>query len=254
MFAKISGNGPDVILAHGLGATHYSWRDTVDALSPHFRTHALDLAGFGKSDRPTPFSDTMSDQAKAVISYIRENEIASVRLVGHSMGGGVCCYIAEQLLKDGNVTIDQLVLVSAVVYPPRAGAFQIEGIDAGKTASLARALLELGYHDKAAITDEQVEAYGVNFSSWDRIKTFLAHAANLGKIAELAGFYSTLPIKTLVIWGRDDPILDVTKFGKRVDGELPNSRLEIIEACGHTAHEEQPDETNRLISEFLLGM
>ena len=62
------GARPPVVLVHGLGASLFSWRDVVQALSPNFTTYAVDLLGFGGSLH-TGFPYTIAAQAQAVADF-----------------------------------------------------------------------------------------------------------------------------------------------------------------------------------------
>ena len=108
------------------------------------------------------------------------------------------------------------------------------------------------YFDPSAITAEQIDAY------YNRLRTENA----LGALTSIGRSVSTLSaeeyalripeiqVDTLVIWGRDDawiPLKDGFKFKEA----LPNATLEVIPFCGHVPQEEKPEETARLIVEFL---
>src|SRR3712207_1066417 len=83
------GEGPDVLLIHGLGGAKSSFLDTAAALSENYRVHALDLPGFGSSSTPTtaPYNARyFADQVRQVMDAL---DIESAHLVGTSMGGRV---------------------------------------------------------------------------------------------------------------------------------------------------------------------
>src|SRR6201991_816127 len=90
------GEGPDMLLIHGLGATKASFFDTAAALSRHYRVHALDLPGFGGSSKPliAPYGPDFA--AKAVIGMMDALDIERAHLVGNSMGGRVAIEVGLQ--------------------------------------------------------------------------------------------------------------------------------------------------------------
>src|SRR6201991_1083552 len=83
------GEGPDVLLLHGLGSTKASFFETAAALSRDYRVHALDLPGFGGSSKPSTAPYGAPYFAKAVIGAMDAMEIEQAHLVGNSMGGRV---------------------------------------------------------------------------------------------------------------------------------------------------------------------
>jgi pimeloyl-ACP methyl ester carboxylesterase len=282
MYVDVRGKGPDTVLIHGLGATHYSWRDTVEALETSSTTHAVDLPGFGQSDRRTGF--TMEQRAKDVLAYVEANDLTNIRLVGHSMGGGVCCYMVNALRGQTAIHIERLVLIGAVAFAPGPSDFdiptqespietaatdeQLQGWIPMPPGTVEKAgqllgwvpsrpevtaywLLKQGYHDDSKITAGQVTTYAKNFSIPDGMISLIGHAAHLGDIKGFDANYPDFDVPTLVVWGEKDPILPLDEFGRPLDDILPDSDLKIIPNCGHTPHEECPTETIPAIVDFL---
>src|SRR3954451_15600688 len=90
------GEGPDVLLLHGLGGAKSSFFDTAAALSQRYRVHALDLPGFGGSSKPATAPYGAPYAAKAVIGAMDALGIERAHLVGNSMGGRVAIEIGLQ--------------------------------------------------------------------------------------------------------------------------------------------------------------
>src|SRR4051812_33694936 len=100
-FDKKNGSGAAVVLIHGLGASLFSWRDTVEALSPRFTTYAVDLLGFGESPAPAGFACTAEAQAQEVAKFMTAQGLSNPIIIGHSMGGSVCLYLAQRAGQSG---------------------------------------------------------------------------------------------------------------------------------------------------------
>jgi pimeloyl-ACP methyl ester carboxylesterase len=100
------GSGPPVVLIHGLGASAFSWKQTIPALSPHFTTYAVDLLGFGRSSpAPAGFDFTVPAQAEAVRAFMQEQHLPEpIIIIGHSMGGSVCLELAAQANRGASPT------------------------------------------------------------------------------------------------------------------------------------------------------
>ncbi|MEM9059200.1 MAG: alpha/beta fold hydrolase [Pseudomonadota bacterium] len=253
-----TGSGPDVVLLHGLGATHASWTRTVQELSD-YRCHAVDLPGFGESwPPPAAYRTTIAEQAEIVVDYLNANKIASVRLVGHSMGGGVCLHIAEQLAKAG--TSDRVAeiafvapaLVAAQVFTSLSASFTGGAQEPGTL--IAKALLKRIYFDWESVDDidAYAAAYGVNFTL-ERTASLTAHTINLGVNSNFALNFSSYEWPMLLFWGDDERVVEKTYNGSDL-GELRNAEVEEIERCGHVPHEEHPGEVNPKIKAFFDGL
>ncbi|HET9228778.1 MAG TPA: alpha/beta hydrolase, partial [Thermoanaerobaculia bacterium] len=91
-----AGSGEPVILLHGFGASTYSWRHVIPALAATFRVVAIDLNGFGYTQRPRTFeSYTREGQTDLVLRVMDKLGIESAHLMGHSYGGGLSLFLAS---------------------------------------------------------------------------------------------------------------------------------------------------------------
>jgi pimeloyl-ACP methyl ester carboxylesterase len=256
-FDTIKGSGPAVVLIHGLGASSFSWRDTVAALSGRFTTYAVDLLGFGKSAAPAGFAYTAKAQADAVLDFINaQHFLKPVTLIGHSMGGGVCLYLANQAAQ-GKLSLSQMVLVAPVASPPTSKGQDASALEAGAEIPgfgqlLAKKVLEQAYADPKRITPGQISGYAKGLSSRDQIHAFAMHSKNLEQISFTPLQLAQIKFKTRIIWGEDDPFLKpAATLGEALRKALPNAELELIKDCGHIPQEERPTETNKAIDDFL---
>lgn len=250
MYFDKRGSGPAVVLIHGLGAYSFSWRDTVAALSGHFTTYAVDLLGFGQSAAPSGFAHTAEAQAVAVADFIKAQGLSNPVVIGHSMGGAVCLYLATQA---GAPSLKKMVLLAPVTSPPKpsAGGTTITpsaGMDL-PTALVTRVLYK-AYAVDTRITAPQIAGYAKGMSSISQQEAFGAHTSNLSLVSFSASKLGGVKIKTLIIWGEEDEILCI-KRGDELQRALPDAKLERIKSCGHIPHEEKPKETNDLIANFL---
>ena len=106
------GNKRHILFIHGLGASSLIWRDIPQALSEQFHTIAVDLIGFGKSDKPPELEYTIRYFSQFIKSFLRQIEIndnEKIIIVGHSLGG----YIAAEYAIENKDQIDKLVLIDS---------------------------------------------------------------------------------------------------------------------------------------------
>src|SRR5205809_7955635 len=113
VFAITLGQGPDVVLLHGNPASTYSWRKVLEPLAARHRVHAIDLPGFGFSDKPADASYDIGWLTTAVLGYLDAERIPRAVFVGNSMGGAVATETA--IVEPGRVVA--LVLLGAAGLP-----------------------------------------------------------------------------------------------------------------------------------------
>lgn len=112
--AKVAGAGVPTLLIHGASVEHNSWRTwekNIDALAKVVRVYALDLLGYGESDKPEPRLDARGE-AKALSELCDAEKFGRANLIGLSWGGGIAQIIATTVPE----RVNKLVLVDSS-YP-----------------------------------------------------------------------------------------------------------------------------------------
>lgn len=256
-----SGEGPPVLMLHGLGATKASFLPTVTALAESHRVIAMDLPGFGDSCKPLRGAYDAAFFADAAVAVLDALRIERAAVVGNSMGGRAAIEVG--LLYPERV--ERLVLLAPSLawlrsrrwatplrfVPPKLGAIQpaprrvVEGI--------VRRVVPGARDDwTAAGVDEFLRAY---FDPRGRA-AFYASARNiyLEEPHGPDGFWSrlaTLEPESLFVWGHQDGLVPIG-FARHVERVLPNARhLELD--CGHVPQLEAPEQTHRAMTRFLAG-
>jgi pimeloyl-ACP methyl ester carboxylesterase len=248
--------GPAVVLIHGFGGSTFTWRHTVPALTAAgYRVIALDLRGFGLSDKAFEVDYSHAAQADFVVAALDELRVDQAILVGHSLGGSVSLHLAER--HPGRVR--GLVLVAAAARWGEAVDGRVFGLsaDLGRAAAVwpvqwwARFGLRLYFSPQRlaevqrsayvvtdVVTPEVERAYGqiVELRDWD--------AALLGVVRDsgrntLAGDPSAITAPAHLIWGEGDPWIPVER-GRALAAAMPGSRLSILPGLGHLPMEEDP--------------
>ena len=255
-----SGKGKPIVFIHGLGASSYTWHKIAPELAKTNRVIAIDLKGFGQSDKPLDNRYSIFDQAKLVEDFLKRSGLRGVTLVGHSYGGGVALAVALNQMDAGNRQIEKLVLIDSVAYrQPLPFFFQV--LRTPLIGELGMSLvppevqmthaLSIAYYKNEKVTEETVNHYASALHS-EGGRHALFHTINSldpEKAEEFSHRYRGLRTPALLLWCEHDKIVPL-KFGKRLYNDLPDARIEVIEDCGHIPHEEQPDETLRAIQSF----
>ncbi len=254
--------GTIVILLHGIGDAVETWGSNISALAEHHRVYALDLVGFGHSDKPS-IQPSLSFGAQFVSDFMETQHIERISLIGNSMGGAISLQFALQFPDK----LERLVLESGAslgkeITPVfRLFSIPLIGECLTRPSHWGTAwLLKQVAHDPALITDEMVELYYQLSSLPGAQKSFLS-AMRVGVnflgqrpqfVRSILDHLGKITRPTLIIWGQQDRIIPVAHAQVARD-RIPNAELHILDSCGHGPHFEHPEEYNRLVLEFLAG-
>ena len=259
--AMDAGAGEPVVLLHGLGATKASFLPTVAALAPDHRVVAIDLLGFGDSDKPIAAAYDARFFARSVEALLDALELERAHLVGNSMGGRVA-------LEAGLRTperIGRLVLLAPSLAwlrrPPWAALLRFTRPELGLLQPAPRRMVEGVVHRllpdgaegwTAAGVDEFLRSYLTRRGR----AAFYAAARNIPLEAPHGpdGFWTrlaSLEPPALFVWGRADRLVPF-EFAGHVRRVLP--RAEHLELpCGHVPQLERPGVTHEAMRAFLSG-
>jgi pimeloyl-ACP methyl ester carboxylesterase len=258
------GQGREVLLIHGLGATKASFYDTAAALSQDgYRVHALDLPGFGSSSKPATGPYTARWFADTVVDLMDRLMIDRAHIVGNSMGGRVALEVA---LREPERVGALALLCPAVAFVKR-GYHPIVRIARPELAFLPhkfrRAMVSSTFHglfhDTDAldpyVSDVVIDEFQRLYASPSARFAFLSAARNiyLDKPFGKHGFYprlADLERPALFVWGSHDTLIP-PGFKRHVAEWLPRAEQIVLDGCGHVPQVERPDQTNGLIRRFL---
>ena len=262
-FVVDAGEGPPIVLLHGLGATNASFLPTLHELSRDYRVIAPDLPGFGDSGKPLRayHAGFFAKWAKGLLDALG---LERAHFIGNSMGGRIALELALRhpervdrlaLLAPAVAfrKLRQLVPVVRILRPelgvlpmivPRASVIQ------GTRRLFARSSrLEAAWYQAAA--DEFLRVFAMPRG---RIAFFsAAREIYLDEPFGRRGFWSRLEKlerPALFVWG-DCDFLVPAAFARHVERSLPRVRSVILQNCGHVPQFEQPEITHRLVREFL---
>ncbi len=258
-----TGRGKPLILIHGLGASSYTWRKITPELAKTHRIIAIDLKGFGQSDKPLDERYSIFDQARLIQDYVTRNKLRGATLVGHSYGGGVALAVALGLMDGGQDNIEKLILIDSVAYrQPLPFFFRVLrtpligeiGLSLVPPEVQMERALSIAYHEDGKITPEIVRHYADALYSEGGRHALLRTIDNLdpAQADRISHRYKDLKLPTLVLWCEHDKIVPL-RIGKRLAFEIPNANIDVIEDCGHIPHEEKPEETLNSVKAFLRG-
>ena len=254
-----TGDGPPLLLIHGYLGSHSAWDEAVDGLSPHFRTIAPDLPGFGESEKPPAarYPYNVDVFAESLVDLVAALDLGRIAVCGHDLGGAVALMMAARHPS----VVERLVLVDPIVYPHKADLFSrlalapIVGPIAFKQLA-GPGIFGAFFRRRSYATSEGAPAEKVPrlFEAFNAPAAREAAYATLESLADTRTLVALLPrvhAPALVVWGRNDRLLPL-EHGRRLARELPNARLEIVEA-GHSPHEEAAGAFAEAARAFLVG-
>ena len=266
------GTGPPLLLVHGLGSSAaVEFYYNLEALAAHHQVLAVDLPGFGQSDKP-PLEYTIDLFVKVLRHFLASLKVERTAVMGVSMGGRV----ALGLALDAPACVERLVLVDAlgVGQPRPVLAYRLlltRGLGEFTLSGTAGALRRMNPNTIRRFWGWYLRRPGSvdTILSDDRISnhrrllsTPAYRAAYLSALRSIAGTrrlrdgvvvehrLSELRMPTLLIWGRHDHIFPAA-HAESARGRISGSRVEIFEGSGHTPQMEEPERFNRLVLDFL---
>ncbi len=256
-----AGEGHPLIMIHGSGPGATGWSNfsrNIEVLAKNFRVLALDMPGWGESD---PCTKETLDHVGATIEFMDAIGLDKAALVGNSMGGIVALAVAV----DHPDRVSHVITMGPGSSPtPRlfsAGDGPTEGLKylqqayRTPTPEAMEALVNIMVYDKTFATPELCKARSDAANACpDHLSNFLDMLSKGGPVNRWAPMdqLMKMQIPALLIHGRDDRVVPY-EHSLVLCAHIPNSRLVLMNRCGHWAMIEHADEFNRLVTDFVLN-
>lgn len=247
-----------LLFIHGLGSSADRWLDIPDALSLYFHTVAIDLPGFGGSDKPSDMNYTIeafSDIVREFIDKIKipeedrgNNKARTTTLVGHSLGGYVASRIAAT---DNSNFLNKLVLVDSSGNLEKPTPLLDEYLDAAINPSKekVRKVFEQMVANPLLISDVLVHGFIDRINrpgSKYAFESSLRNSANTQIGINNLNRISEKGIPTLILWGMHDKVIP-TQHSQIFKEAIKGSTVTLIPNTGHAPFTEKP----ALVCEYL---
>ncbi len=248
LFYEELGEGPPVVLIHGLADDHRLWRHQVPALSRRFRTIAIDIRGHGRSSKPPgPYSVPLF--ATDVVTLLDSLAIGRARFIGLSMGGG----ISQTLALRHADRVEAIALVStSSTFPQttrdrfhdRAATAEREGM-----GPVVESMIERWFTPRfRAERPDEVELTRATVLANDPFA--FAASARANSEREWTDALGDIHCPVLFIGGADDPG-DARRSAATFAAHLPQLQAHILDNASHLLPVEHPELTNELLLRFL---
>ena len=262
-FGRVSsleaGAGEPLVLLHGLGGTKISFLPTIAALAPERRMIAIDLPGFGDSDKPFPAPYDAAFFARWAIATLDALELDRAHILGHSMGGRVALEVgmrAPDRARDLVLMTPSLAWLAEKRWAPYLRFVRPE---LGALQPTPRSVVEGFVRRMVPGAESTWVASGID----EFLRSFLTPRGRVAFYAAARNIYleeahgrngfwtrlEELAPRSLFIWGRRDQLVPLG-FSRHVRRALPAAHHVEVD-CGHVPQLERPGPTHAAISRFL---
>ena len=255
----IAGSGEPILFIHGFPTSSYLWRNIMGSLSGKFQVIAIDLPGYGKSDKRAEDSYSFKYYDRVLTGFLDQLKIEHITLGVHDLGGPIGLYWMVQHMK----RVRRLILFNTLVYAKFSWAVKlfglatvIPGIKTWLTSPNGiKKTIYLGVHQKSKLTEDIIANYQSAFADRNSRKAVLKTVQRLS-LKGFAEIEEKLPLfkgPVQIIYGENDKILPkVSNTMKRVQEDLSQSDCVSLPDCGHFLQEDAPDQISDLIIKFML--
>lgn len=257
-----AGNGPALLLIHGIGDSADSWLDVIPELARNHTVVAPDLLGHGESAKPRA-DYSIAGYANAMRDLLAVLDIERVTVLGHSLGGGVAMQFAYQfpercerlcLVSTGGVAHEVNPLLRFASAPNADLVLPLIGTRGVRLLGrLTFGALKALNTDLGLDADHMMRVFDALPDAASRrafIRTLRAAVDWRGQcITMLDRCYLTKGMPTLLVWGARDAVIPVSHAHK-AHGAMPGSRLEVFADTGHFPHQDEPDRFVQLFENF----
>jgi pimeloyl-ACP methyl ester carboxylesterase len=258
-----AGQGPALLLLHGLGCDHTTWEPVISALARDYTVIAPDLLGHGRSAKPRA-DYSLGGYANGMRDLLTVLGIDRVTVVGHSFGGGIAMQFAYQfperaermvLVAPGGLGPEVTPAIRAITLPGFHQAMSLVTLPGVRhlTTTGLRLLAASGL-PQARDLDEVAEI--VESFKDPRARRAIRHVVSAvvdwrGQIVTMADrAYLTEAMPMCVVWGSDDAVIPVQHAALAAQ-LAPGATVEVIGDAGHFPHKDHPDQFVRILGDFV---
>ncbi len=269
VFYKTSGAenpGPPLVFIHGVGAgaSSFMWRKNFDDLARDFRVYALDLLGFGFSDKPAGASYSADLYVELITDFIREVAGYPVNIIASSLGAAYAIRVADEhpelinsMVLNGPAGSDALNRRPGMAGAAFYGLLQspVLGTSFYNVMASERSIRDYArdhlFYDHHRVTNRLVaNLYATSHQpgAQHAIAAFLAGYLN----TDTQSPFSRLTQPVLLVWGKQDATTPLDKAWALQELN-PRARLEVFDYCRMMPEQEQPEKFNSLVRASFLS-
>ncbi len=269
IFYKTAGTehpGPSLVFIHGVGAgsSSFMWRKNFDSLARDFRVYAVDMLGFGFSDKPSTAPYSADLYVELITDFIREVAGYPANIVASSLGAAYSIRVADEhpeliksMVLNAPTGADRLNTRPGMAGAAFYGLLQspVLGTSFYNVMASERSIRDYSrkhlFYDQRRVTNRVV----ANFYSTSHqqgaqhaIAAFLSGYLNTDTLAA----FSRLTQPVMLVWGKQDQTTPLERAGALLEAN-PNASLEVFDYCRMMPEQEHPEKFNTLVRDALLA-
>jgi pimeloyl-ACP methyl ester carboxylesterase len=248
------GEGIPLLMIHGFTGSHKNFQKLNDLMKQNFRIIRVDLPGFGLSDFPEKDENYLAMYQDFIFDFVAHLNLRDYYLIGNSMGGGISCMHTQAHPEN----MKGLVLLASAGYDMQSAKknavkilrfdFVEKLLSNGIPLVFNQNIAKRTFYNDDLINDEEVKIKNMIWNKEGNLKAIfrLAQSENFPD----ESLIKEIKVPTLVIWGKQDEILDV-KYAANFKRDIANCRLVIYDSCGHVPMIEKVDNVKSDLEQFI---
>ena len=246
-YLEEGGSDGNVLLVHGLGASAERWAHVIPHLSKKYHVIALDLIGYGFSDKPS-VDYTPAFFSQFIFDFLNTLGITKTSMIGSSLGGQIVteCAITQSkiiekivlvspsgMMKQSTPTLDAYML--AALYPTQDGT---------KTAFQMMAGIN------KEVDSDTINGFIQRMTLPNAKMAFMSTILGIRNAVPLSERLAKISVPTLVVWGKHDTLIPII-YSKDFISSIKNCQFVEMESSGHTPYVEEPKKFSEIVFKFL---
>lgn len=247
------GEGPVVILLHGIGASLVTWRRLVPLLAKHYRVICVDLPGFGRSSKFPKRDHGLDAQADTLIEFCRLLSIKEASLVGSSMGGAIALWMGLKAHKMFHRIVVLAPAVSPSLMPVELSAFSSLLHPSASiliNKYMIKSIMKRVYSKHELITQDHIDLYQRPYIEEPAALQTFVKATQVISDARMPEAFANLKSEVLLLFGAKDKMVPKSVMNTFLK-TVPHTRYAEHPEAGHHPHEDEPDWVFEQVHHFL---
>ena len=246
------GKGEPLLLVHSVGQSIYTWRELMPLFARYYRVIAIDLPGFGHSDRPYSLSYSMDEMSDILLWTMDALHLSNTHVLGCTMGGMYALYAMAKMPIRFNKVVVLTPSGISKNYPLRIrgleGPFGFFFRESYSKKDFKK-YMPLFYYDGTICTDAVVDQYFSTCDDFASRQAIMYAVWNFDEEPVLKAIAGS-DHEILVLWGEEDKLVPMDKLTELRE-KIPNGVYYSLRNVGHWMHEEKPEMLADIIDRYL---